>query len=82
MSVLKNPIATSGRTVIATIHQPASQIFDTFDTLLLMHKGGREQPSLPAATQCAPSLRLQRNPALRCSAPFVPALPPDLLFGP
>jgi len=39
MSVLKNPIATSGRTVIATIHQPASQIFDTFDTLLLMHKG-------------------------------------------
>jgi len=35
---LKN-LAKSGRTVISTIHQPSSEIFGTFDKLLLMVSG-------------------------------------------
>jgi ABC-type multidrug transport system ATPase subunit len=38
MSTL-NDIAHAGRTIITTIHQPASEIFDTFHSLLLLHQG-------------------------------------------
>ena len=38
VNILKN-LAKSGRTVISTIHQPSSEIFDTFDKLLLMVQG-------------------------------------------
>jgi len=34
-------IADSGRTVIATIHQPSYMIFEMFDELLLLAKGGK-----------------------------------------
>jgi ABC-type cobalamin/Fe3+-siderophores transport system ATPase subunit len=34
-------IADSGRTVIATIHQPSLAVFEMFDELLLLQKGGR-----------------------------------------
>ena len=33
-------IAESGRTVCATIHQPSSAVFEMFDDLLLLKKGG------------------------------------------
>ena len=33
-------IACTGRTVVATIHQPSSTVFDMFDDLLLLKKGG------------------------------------------
>lgn len=33
-------IANSGRTVICTIHQPSVQIFELFDSLLLLQRGG------------------------------------------
>ena len=32
-------LAAQGRTVVATIHQPASEIFVTFDRLMLVHQG-------------------------------------------
>jgi ABC-type multidrug transport system ATPase subunit len=33
-------IAAAGRTVVCTIHQPPSQVFEMFDSLLLLQRGG------------------------------------------
>ena len=35
LNILKN-LALGGRTIISTVHQPSSEIFGTFDKLLLM----------------------------------------------
>lgn len=40
MSAIRN-VALSGRTVMVTIHQPSIEIFESFDTLLLLQRGGR-----------------------------------------
>jgi ABC-type multidrug transport system ATPase subunit/ABC-type multidrug transport system permease subunit len=34
-------IANTGRSVIVTIHQPSAELFELFDSLLLMQRGGR-----------------------------------------
>lgn len=54
-------LAASGRTVVTSIHQPSSQIFCLFDTLLLMSKGHAVYfgPAADAVTYFAcPPLRL------------------------
>ncbi|VEU39363.1 unnamed protein product [Pseudo-nitzschia multistriata] len=38
---LLRKIADQGRTICATIHQPSSAVFELFDDLLLLKKGGR-----------------------------------------
>ena len=40
MRVIKR-VASLGRTVITTVHQPSVELFRHFDNLLLMRKGGR-----------------------------------------
>ena len=40
MKGIKN-IASTGRTVVCTIHQPSRDIFEEFDRLLLLRRGGR-----------------------------------------
>eukprot|EP00581_Thalassiosira_minuscula_P015180 CAMPEP_0183715372 /NCGR_PEP_ID=MMETSP0737-20130205/9619_1 /TAXON_ID=385413 /ORGANISM="Thalassiosira miniscula, Strain CCMP1093" /LENGTH=1519 /DNA_ID=CAMNT_0025944463 /DNA_START=22 /DNA_END=4581 /DNA_ORIENTATION=- len=39
MNAMKK-LCDSGRTVVATIHQPSSAVFDMFDDLMLLKKGG------------------------------------------
>jgi ABC-type multidrug transport system ATPase subunit len=34
-------VASTGRTVVCTIHQPSTSIFNAFDNLLLLKKGGQ-----------------------------------------
>ncbi|KAL8166484.1 hypothetical protein V2J09_007983 [Rumex salicifolius] len=41
MRTVKNTVNT-GRTVVCTIHQPSIDIFDAFDELLLLKRGGEE----------------------------------------
>lgn len=38
MTAVRN-VALSGRTVMVTIHQPSIEIFEAFDTLLLLQVG-------------------------------------------
>ena len=40
MRAVRNTVDT-GRTVVCTIHQPSIHIFDSFDELLLLKRGGR-----------------------------------------
>ncbi len=40
MQAVRN-VARNGRTVMVTIHQPSIEIFEAFDKLLLIQRGGR-----------------------------------------
>lgn len=44
-------IANAGRTICATIHQPSSTVFDMFDDLLLLKKGGEVVYHGPTGSQ-------------------------------
>ena len=39
MQSIKN-VSRNGRTVMVTIHQPSIDIFETFDALVLLRRGG------------------------------------------
>ncbi|KAL6006088.1 ABC transporter G member 42 [Asimina triloba] len=46
MRTVRNTVDT-GRTVVCTIHQPSIDIFEAFDELLLMKRGGQAIPGVP-----------------------------------
>ena len=67
-------IANAGRTICATIHQPSSTVFDMFDDLLLLKKGGEVVYHGPTGKESchivnyfetlgAPRIELGENPA-------------------
>ncbi|MBA0767830.1 hypothetical protein Gotri_016685 [Gossypium trilobum] len=87
MRTVRNTVDT-GRTVVCTIHQPSIDIFEAFDELLLMKRGGQVIYSGPLgrhshklieyfeAVQGVPKIRDGYNPAtwmLEVSAPSVEA---------
>jgi len=43
MRSVKN-VSRNGRTVMVTIHQPSIEIFEGFDALFLLQRGGRVSP--------------------------------------
>ncbi|CAM6119568.1 unnamed protein product [Calypogeia fissa] len=51
MRAVRNTVDT-GRTVVCTIHQPSIDIFDSFDELLLLKRGGRVIYHGPLGLQC------------------------------
>lgn len=51
MRAVKN-VARNGRTVLVTIHQPSIEIFESFDALVLLQKGGRVSPWLQLFKPC------------------------------
>ncbi|XAR49749.1 hypothetical protein NMG60_11033040 [Bertholletia excelsa] len=74
MRTIKN-VSDTGRTVVCTIHQPTIDIFETFDELILMKKGGQIIYSGPLGRQSSnlidyfqsipsiPAIRENYNPA-------------------
>jgi ABC-type multidrug transport system ATPase subunit len=78
MRVIRN-MANTGRTVICTVHQPSSEIFFSFDDLLLLQKGGhmvyfgelghdghkmvQYLQTVPGSRPCPPGFNPVRTPA-------------------
>ncbi|KAF7830249.1 pleiotropic drug resistance protein 1 [Senna tora] len=52
MRTVRNTVDT-GRTVVCTIHQPSIDIFDSFDELLLLKRGGEEIYVGPLGRHCS-----------------------------
>ncbi len=47
MQSIKN-VSRNGRTVMVTIHQPSIDIFESFDALVLLQRGGKVSSSSPS----------------------------------
>ncbi|KAG8375491.1 hypothetical protein BUALT_Bualt10G0105400 [Buddleja alternifolia] len=56
MRTVRNTVNT-GRTVVCTIHQPSIDIFDAFDELLLLQRGGEEIYVGPLGWRCSELIR-------------------------
>ena len=67
-------VATTGRTIICTIHQPSAEIFFAFDDLLLLQRGGWQVYSGPLGAAGADFIRYLS--ALPGMAPPPPGMNP------
>lgn len=69
VSVLKD-MAAGGRTIICTIHQPSSEVYEMFDNLLLMAEGrvaymGEANKALEFFERCCQHLFFSKNIKVR-----------------
>ncbi|KAH9984294.1 putative ABC multidrug transporter [Xylariaceae sp. FL0662B] len=72
--MLLRKLADNGQAILCTIHQPSSQLFQTFDSLLLLKKGGTQLyfgPIGPGA--CVLIDYFERNGAVKCPIGANPA---------
>ena len=67
MKVLRS-IALGGRTVVSTIHQPASEIYSSFDNLMLLHQG-----NVAYFGRCAEAVDYFANLGMKCPPYHNPA---------
>ncbi|KAJ6406291.1 hypothetical protein OIU84_009921 [Salix udensis] len=63
MRAVRNTVDT-GRTVVCTIHQPSIDIFDAFDELFLLKRGGEEIYVGSSRPPCLPSNQLAQEALL------------------
>lgn len=66
-------LASAGQTIIATIHQPSAALFETFDTLLLLARGGRTTYFGPTGTDSADVLEYFAQNGAPCPPETNPA---------
>jgi energy-coupling factor transporter ATP-binding protein EcfA2 len=65
-------ISSTGRTVVATVHQPSGEIFSLFDDLLLMQRGGFMAYVGPLGNDCAGLI------THLCGVPGIKPCPPGM----
>lgn len=66
MSAVRN-VASNGRTVMVTIHQPSVEIFESFDALVLLGMGGTIIYNGPLGQQSANLIRYFQVRTQTCS---------------
>jgi hypothetical protein len=67
-------VANAGHAVISTIHQPATEVFEMFDNLLLLQRGGRTVYMGPLGpSSAAMTGYFARNGAVRIASSENPA---------
>jgi len=69
MRTVRN-IVNTGRTIVCTIHQPSIDIFESFDELLLLKRGGQTIYAGHTNTQlaCSGSLSFFLSTLHRCAS--------------
>lgn len=74
ISTFMKSLATAGQSILCTIHQPSATLFETFDRLLLLKKGGRTVyfGDLGESSHTLISY-FERNGARKCAASENPA---------
>ena len=72
-SFLRN-LADNGQAILCTIHQPSSELFQVFDRLLLLRKGGQMVYFGDLGTNCETLISyFERNGGRKCNADENPA---------
>ncbi len=74
MRAVRN-VARNGRTVMVTIHQPSIEIFEAFDTLLLLQVRVAQRATLRSPRSRRPATRLPGHQAAAGRCPAAGATP-------